>query len=153
MVTGTLLAEDIDLFGLYDTKGALLWGALSEARLASFSVNPDELEVFLAQAMERLPRDEAPPTGIVAVAGRAAYYTVKPLIYEVYGAAVVGHLAMLRFIDATEIARWETLVGGILRVPLARPRQSAVIAVRRLWTSTWVGSSPIWKSRLCVLQA
>jgi sensor domain CHASE-containing protein len=95
MVTGTLLAEDIDLF---------------------FSVNPDELEVFLAQAMERLPRDEAPPTGIVAVAGRAAYYTVKPLIYEVYGAGVVGYLAMLRFIDATEIARWETLVGGILRV-------------------------------------
>jgi sensor domain CHASE-containing protein len=116
MVTGTLLAEDIDLFGLYDTKGALLWGALSEARLASFSVNPDELEVFLAQAMERLPRDEAPPTGVVAVAGRAAYYTVKPLIYEAYGAGVVGYLAMLRFIDAMEIARWETLVGGILRV-------------------------------------
>jgi methyl-accepting chemotaxis protein len=84
--------------------------------LASFSINPDELEVFLAQAMERLPRDEAPPTGIVAVAGRAAYYTVKPLIYEAYGAGVVGYLAMLRFIDATEIARWESLVGGNLRV-------------------------------------
>jgi sensor domain CHASE-containing protein len=116
LVTGTLLAEDIDLFGLYDTKGALVWGALPEKRLASFSVDADELETFLTQAMDRLPRGDGPPSGVVSAAGRAAYYTVKPIIYELYGAGVVGYLAMLRFIDETEIARWQHLVGGTLRL-------------------------------------
>ncbi len=116
LVTGTLLAEDVDLFGLYDAKGALVWGALPEQRLASFSIDGDELEGFLTEAMSLLPRGEERASGVASVSGRAAYYTVKPIIYELYGAGVVGYLVMLRFIDKTEIARWEHLVGGILRV-------------------------------------
>ncbi len=116
LVSGTLLAEDVDLFGLYDAEGALVWGALPEQRLASFSVDADALEGFLTEAMARLPRGEERASGIASVSGRAAYYTVKPIIYELYGAGVVGYLAMLRFIDGTEIARWEHLVGGVLNV-------------------------------------
>jgi sensor domain CHASE-containing protein len=116
LVTGTLLAEDVDLFGLYDAKGSLVWGALPEQRLAGFSVDADELEGFLTQAMSLLPRGEELANGVAAVSGRAAYYTVKPIIYELYGAGVVGYLVMLRFIDGTEIARWEHLVGGSLRI-------------------------------------
>ncbi len=116
LVSGTLLAEDVDLFGLYDAKGALVWGALPEQRLASFSVDADALEVFLTEAMSRLPRGDEWASGIASVSGRAAYYTVKPIVYELYGAGVVGYLAMLRFIDGAEIARWEHLVGGTLKV-------------------------------------
>ena len=123
-MSGTLLAEDVDLFGLYDAEGALVWGALPEQRLASFSVDADALEGFLTEAMARLPRGEERASGIASVSGRAAYYTVKPIIYELYGAGVVGYLAMLRFIDGTEIARWENLVGGVLNVvPTTTPRR------------------------------
>ena len=59
---------------------------------------------------------------MTSVSGRAAFYAVKPVTYETYGAGVVGYLAMLRFIDGTAITHWEGLVGGALEVV---PRQSA----------------------------
>ena len=51
LVTGTLLAEDIDLFGLYDVKGRLVWGALPEARIGGLPIDPEKLEEYLATHM------------------------------------------------------------------------------------------------------
>jgi hypothetical protein len=116
LVTGTLLAEDIDLFGLYDKEGNLLWGALPERRLASIAIDAEGLEEFLSRDAAKLMEKDRSSSGVTTVSDRAAFYSVKPVAYEAYGAGVVGYLAMLRFIDGAAITEWERLVGGALQV-------------------------------------
>ena len=116
LVTGSLLAEDIDLFGLYGTDGSLIWGALPERRLASIDIKPEKLEAFLADGAAELIDQGHPSSGVMDLSSRAAIYSIMPVTYESYGASVVGYLAMLRFIDGTMVTRWERLVGGPLEL-------------------------------------
>ena len=116
LVTGTLLAEDIDLFGLYDVKGSLVWGALPEARLGGLPIDPEKLEEYLATPLN-LPLAEEQTEGFVAnVAGLASFVAREAVVHEDLGAAVVGYVAMVRFIDGREITQWEAVSGTRLNV-------------------------------------
>lgn len=111
LVQGTLLSEDVDIFGLYASDGSLLWGAIAEQRLSAQGYDLEGLDRALVQGFDpkggtsRVDGD----AHVIDLDGMPAFLAVRPVVHEDYGNAVVGYLALFRVVDGDMIARWRRL--------------------------------------------